>query len=865
MSKRFLSWVMVLTLIVGFTQNQIKPNNIQASGVVTLPSFFPGAVCATGSQPISVTAADLNGDSRPDIAVANNVSHTVSVLLNNNSDAFAPKVDYPTGTTPSSVTAADFNGDFCLDLVVTNGGSNTVSVLLNNGSGTFAPKVDYPTGAGPWSVTAADLNGDSRPDLTIANLNNATVSVLLNNGSGTFAPKVDYPTGTGPSSVTAVDLNGDSRPDIIVANYGSNTVSVLLNNGSGTFAPQVDYPTGMGPWSMTAADLNGDSRSDLIIANLNSAMVSVLLNNGSGTFAPKVDYPTGTGPYSVVAADLNGDSRPDIIVANINNDTVSMLLNNGSGTFAPKVDYPTGKGPSSVTAADLNGDSRPDIIVANINSDTVSVLLNSVPAGGPAMITTSPLPSGKVGVTYSQALVVSGGITPCKWSIQSGVLPAGLSLSEAGIITGTPSVAVGPTTCTFKVTDNIGAFDTRDLTITIFPISVIPAPTVTAIEPTSGPVAGGTAVIITGMGFVSGASVTIGEAAATGVTLVSAISMTAVTPAGTAGAKNVVVTNPDGQSATLVSGFNYTATGVGVDLELLTPSLTIPANSTFVVTVEAQCNGLEILGVELYLNYDPLLITVQSVTPGTTLEFALQNEHDNDLGTLAYSAGKLTQPFPSQNFTVATITFNAKSPLSPTTTALIFNKTPPRETGVTTGTTLVLRNANSLTLNILPTATVDISVILQGGSRPVSSWVVPLTVKFFSPGTDIMTTTPVYTFNLTTAKVGGYAIAQCSGVIPGNYDITALSEHTLLNVKRNVGIATPSTPVNLGTLLEGNANNNDRVNILDFGILATTYGKSKSSAGFNAMADFDRNDIVNIFDFGLLATNYLEMAPVEVP
>jgi hypothetical protein len=128
-----------------------------------------------------------------------------------------------------------------------------------------------------------------------------------------------------------------------------------------------------------------------------------------------------------------------------------------------------------------------------------------------------------------------------------------------------------------------------------------------------------------------------------------------------------------------------------------------------------------------------------------------------------------------------------------------------------------------------------------------------------------MTATPVYTFNLTTAKVGGNATAQCTFVIPGNYDITAVSEHTLLNVKRNVTVIAPCTTVNLGTLLEGNANNNDRVNILDFGLLATSYGKSKGNVAYNPMADFDRNDIVNIFDFGLLSMNYLKIAPIEVP
>ncbi len=98
----------------------------------------------------------------------------------------------------TSVTAADLNGDGKPDLAFTNNTSNTVSVVLNNGNGTFAAKVDYPAGSVSYSVTAADLNGDGKPDLIAANYTSNTVSALLNNGNGTFAAKVDYPTGSSP-------------------------------------------------------------------------------------------------------------------------------------------------------------------------------------------------------------------------------------------------------------------------------------------------------------------------------------------------------------------------------------------------------------------------------------------------------------------------------------------------------------------------------------------------------------------------------------------------------------------------------------------------------------------------------------------
>ena len=85
-----------------------------------------------------------------------------------------------------------------------------------------------------------------------------------------------------------------------------------------------------------------------------------------------------------------------------------------------------------------------------------------------------------------------------------------------------------------------------------------PAATVAAISPISGSANGGTAVTITGTGFLSGASVKLGGTAATGVTVVSSTSITATTPAHAAGTVDVVVTNTDGQSGTLIGGYTYT-------------------------------------------------------------------------------------------------------------------------------------------------------------------------------------------------------------------------------------------------------------------------------------------------------------------
>ena len=401
------------------------------------PLFLPAVGYDSGGNdnydaPRAAAVADVNGDGKPDIVVANYNSGTVSVLLGNGDGTFQPTVVYNLGGyNPNGLVIADVNGDGKPDLVVWGSwNSPGVAVLLGSGDGTFLPAVTYDVGAGPaFDVAIADVNGDGKPDLIVAVWYTPTdsygyVAVLLGNGDGTFLPAATYRAGLGPNSVAAADVNGDGIPDLLVANSGpaSNTVSVLLGNGDGTFQPAVSYGSGGSlPQSIAVADVNGDNKPDLIVANLGGGdngdgAVGVLLGNGDGTFHLAVAYDSGGGNARGVAiADVDGDGKPDILVTNLLfPGPVGVLLGNGDGTFQPTVTYGSGGYlPISIIAADVNGDGNIDLVVldesgGNNNDGQVGVLLNNSPLRTP---TTSTLSSSLNPSAYGQVVTLTAAVS----------------------------------------------------------------------------------------------------------------------------------------------------------------------------------------------------------------------------------------------------------------------------------------------------------------------------------------------------------------------------------------------------------------------------------------------------------------------
>ncbi len=428
--------------------------------------FAPALNTSVGTMPDSVAVGDFNGDGATDLAIANNGSNNVTVLLGNGSGGFAPAPGSPfaVGAAPTTVVVADFNGDGIQDLAVLN--QTNITLLLGNGSGGFTPAPASPISSlGATLMAAGDFNGDGFADLAVVD-GSGNAFVLLGDGAGGFSfNEQSASAGPSPTAIAVGDFNGDGNADLAVTNGGtSGTVTVLLGNGTGgfTFAPSSPFAVGISPAAIALGDFNGDGILDLAIAG--SQTVTVLRGNGDGSFTSA--FGTNVGGSSITVGDFNGDGILDLALANQSGNNVIVLLGTGLATFtqAPSSPFAVGTGPVSIVAGDFNADSRTDLATANIGSNNVSVLLalgppSSITAtvGTPqsAMLNTAFAIPLKATVRDSNNNVLSGVTVTftAPSSGASGTFPGGVTFTT--VTTDASGVATAPT---FTANSTLGAY-----------------------------------------------------------------------------------------------------------------------------------------------------------------------------------------------------------------------------------------------------------------------------------------------------------------------------------------------------------------------------------------------------------------------
>jgi hypothetical protein len=351
-----------------------------------------------------VAIADLTGDGIPDIATANRLGNSVSVLPGLGNGKFGARTDFPAGMGSRALAVGDLDHDGHPDVVTADETAGTVSVLMGGPGGVLGPASAHPVGALPQAIAVADMDGDGHLDVVVADNGSADVEILKGNGAGGLGPAHSYATAPRPMALAVADLNGDGWPDVVTfsgtpSSYnGGNIVSVLLNDRAGGLLPAVTYVGNVisGPRGLAIGDVTGDGIPDVVTADrLNG---SLFRGSGNGSLTQDAAPTPGFQSRDVKLADLDGDGRLDLLQPSDIGASVYVSMGGVGGAFGPQEGYGAGFGPSALAVADLNGDGVTDAVVADGDTDEVSVLLGVSSGPVPALAAVASVDATPEGV-----------------------------------------------------------------------------------------------------------------------------------------------------------------------------------------------------------------------------------------------------------------------------------------------------------------------------------------------------------------------------------------------------------------------------------------------------------------------------------
>jgi hypothetical protein len=435
---------------------------------------------------------------------------------------------------------------------------------------------------------------------------------------------------------------------------------------------------------------------------------------------------------------------------------------------------------------------------------TATGALSILIGGGatPLTITTASVPNGQLTVSYSQTLAASGGVAPYTWSIASGTLPQGLTLSSNGTLTGTPAGSLGISSFTVQVADSSPTHLTAQkaftidiaLTLTITTIGPLPNGIVSVAYSQTLAASGGTTpytwsiasgtlppgLQLSGAGVISGTPTATGTSQftvmvtdASAETARQALSITITTLSITTGNLSATVGTAFSQTLAASGGtppyaFSITSGTLPAGLQLSnnvisgTPTAAGTANVTLKLTDSQQRTATASITITVNLPPAPTVTigTISGITATQpSVSLALGNSFPvNVTGTLSvgFQPGVGGNPTEVQFITSGGGSSTVGFSVPAGTTNAIFSNAPVLATGTVAGTITLTATLSAGGVNVTPTPTPTETIVIAPSAPVIES------VNFSNTGGSLTVTVTGYS---TTREMvsGQFTFAPATG------------------------------------------------------------------------------------------------------
>jgi outer membrane autotransporter protein len=482
--------------------------NITTSGTSTSGTDYTGGV-ATVVIPAGATTATITIDPTVDATVEANETVILTVAAGTGYTVGAPASatgtilndDVPSATI--SVSPASVAEDGAPNLVYTvtlNQASFSALSIGYTVGGTATNGTDYATITSPLVIAAGNTTGTITVNPTAdATIESDETAIL------TLAAGAGYTVGA-PASATGTILN-DDLPNLVINDVTANEGNAGITNF--TFTVSLSAPAGPGGVTFDIASANGTATAgvDYVASSLTSQTIpagsstytfTVLVNGDTLNEPTETFFVNVTNVTNAIVADgqgvgtiVNDDPLPSLSINDVtvvegnagtvnavftaslsaaSGQTVTVNFATADGTATQPADYTNTSGTLTFTAGQTTrtitvpviGELVPEAnetFFANLSGATNATITDNQGLGTisnddvPVTVSPGSLPNGTVAAAYSQNITASGGVAPYNFAITAGALPAGLTLSSGGVLSGTPT-AGGTFNFTVTATDS---------------------------------------------------------------------------------------------------------------------------------------------------------------------------------------------------------------------------------------------------------------------------------------------------------------------------------------------------------------------------------------------------------------------------